>query len=97
MNSSTFYAYSDILSYQAKSALLKETLSGRRNISPQIIYEAGQLHSAGALKIACVGLQCVGFDQGLYNALLRHGKKAQLSGEWLASWGLLLLFWYDIT
>ena len=34
--------------------LIKETISGRENTSPQNMY------AAGALGIACIGLQCIG-------------------------------------
>ena len=52
--------------------ILKETLAGRKNISAQNNYEANQLYAAGALRVACVGLQCVGFNEGLYRGLLDH-------------------------
>ncbi|KAF8626346.1 hypothetical protein AX15_005003 [Amanita polypyramis BW_CC] len=55
--------------------IIKETLSGRKNISPQNVYETGQLYAAGALKVACVGLQCVGFNQVMYKALLEHASR----------------------
>ena len=50
--------------------IIKETLAGRRNISAQNNYETSQLYAAGALKVACVGLQCVGFNEGVYRGLL---------------------------
>ncbi|TEB31480.1 hypothetical protein FA13DRAFT_370265 [Coprinellus micaceus] len=52
----------DQLSSETTSALIKETLAGRKNTTPQNNYETGQLYTAGALKIACVALQCVGFN-----------------------------------
>lgn len=52
--------------------IIKETLAGRKNISAQNNYETGQLYAAGALKVACIGLQCVGFNEGLYRGLLDH-------------------------
>jgi hypothetical protein len=64
--------------YQTTQTIIKDTLSGRKNTSPQNVYETGQLYTAGALKVACVGLQCVGFNQVMYKALLEHaGRFAQ--------------------
>jgi hypothetical protein len=54
---------------------VKETLSGRKNSSPQNTYETSQLYAAGALKVACVGLQCVGFNQTVYKSILDHAAK----------------------
>ncbi|KAJ3564945.1 hypothetical protein NP233_g7954 [Leucocoprinus birnbaumii] len=55
--------------------LVKETISARKNVSPQNIYEVNQLYNAGALKVACVGLQCVGFSQEVYKSVLEHAAK----------------------
>lgn len=55
--------------------LVKETISARKNVSPQNTYEVNQLYSAGALRIACVGLQCVGFNQEVYKSVLEHAAK----------------------
>jgi hypothetical protein len=52
--------------------VIKETLAGRKNLSAQNNYETNQLYAAGALKVACIGLQCVGFNEGLYRGLLDH-------------------------
>ena len=52
--------------------IIKETLAGRKNLSAQNNYEVNQLYTAGALKVACIGLQCVGFNEGLYRGLLDH-------------------------
>ena len=54
---------------------MKETLSGRKNSSPQNTYETSQLYAVGALKVACVGLQCVGFNQTVYKSVLDHAAK----------------------
>ncbi|KAF9018412.1 hypothetical protein BDZ89DRAFT_1073925 [Hymenopellis radicata] len=74
--------------YQTKYAtvqcLIKETLSGRKNISPQNIYETSQLYAAGALKIACLGLQCVGFNKTLYTTILDQADKCHAGP---AKWG----------
>ncbi|KAF9441637.1 hypothetical protein P691DRAFT_470890 [Macrolepiota fuliginosa MF-IS2] len=60
---------------EAANYLVKETISGRKNVSPQNIYEVNQLYNAGALKVACVGLQCVGFNQDVYRSVLDHASK----------------------
>jgi len=52
--------------------IIKETLTGRKNLSAQNNYETNQLYAAGALRVACIGLQCVGFNEGLYRGLLDH-------------------------
>lgn len=62
----------DRYSPQAIQVIIKETLGGRKNISAQNSYETNQLYAAGALKVACLGLQCVGFNDGLYRGLLDH-------------------------
>lgn len=53
-------------------AIVKETLAGRKNLTAQNNYETNQLYAVGALKVACIGLQCVGFNEGLYRGLLDH-------------------------
>jgi hypothetical protein len=65
--------------------IIKETLSGRKNTSPQNIYETGQLYAAGALKVACVGLQCVGFNNAMYRAILELAVKCAQNGKWRAT------------
>ncbi|KAF5317962.1 hypothetical protein D9619_012172 [Psilocybe cf. subviscida] len=57
------------------SALVKETIADRKNSSPQTTYETTQQYAAGALKVACVGLQCVGFNQDLYKAIIQYSIK----------------------
>jgi hypothetical protein len=66
-----------LLINQTAQAIVKETIAGRRNTSPQNIYEVSQLYAAGALKVACVGLQCVGFNNMMYKALLDQAGFAQ--------------------
>lgn len=66
--------------------LVKETLAGRKNTSPTVHYEVSQLYGAGALKIACVGLQCVGFNTSLYRTILEQVSKCQHSGRWKSGW-----------
>ncbi|KAI0307209.1 hypothetical protein B0F90DRAFT_1622036 [Multifurca ochricompacta] len=63
-------------------ALVKETLTGRKNVSPQTVYETTQLYFAGALKIACVGLQCIGFNDLLYRTILEQAEKCAQTGRW---------------
>jgi len=69
------YACDFSKSSQTQSAIVKETLFGRKNSSPQNTYETSQLYAAGALKVACVGLQCVGFNQTVYKSILEHAAK----------------------
>lgn len=54
---------------------MKETIAGRKNTSPQNIYETSQLYTSGALRVACVGLQCVGFNDDVYRAILDQSAK----------------------
>lgn len=68
---------------QVAQAIVKDTISGRKNTSPQNVYEVTQLYAAGALKVACVGLQCVGFNNAMYKALLEQANKFALS-KWKA-------------
>ncbi|KZS96634.1 hypothetical protein SISNIDRAFT_281632 [Sistotremastrum niveocremeum HHB9708] len=68
------------------NALLKETLAGRRNTAPQHIYETGQLYACGALKISCIGLQCVGFNKNFYDAFVGQAVKAKAEGDWKRTW-----------
>ncbi|KDQ59790.1 hypothetical protein JAAARDRAFT_205756 [Jaapia argillacea MUCL 33604] len=64
------------LSNETVQVLVKETLAGRKNSSPANLYEIGQLYSAGALKIACVGVQCIGFNHALYRIILDQASKS---------------------
>ncbi|KAI8974237.1 hypothetical protein BD414DRAFT_424545, partial [Trametes punicea] len=75
----------ECLSTETSQALIKETLAGRKNSSPQNVYETGQLYSAGALKVACIGLQCIGFNDVLYRGLLEHAAHCALTGRWRAT------------
>lgn len=59
--------------------LVKETISGRKNTSPQNLYETTQLYAAGALKVACIGLQCIGFNNVLYRTICAQ------TGKWNAA------------
>ena len=72
---------------QTTQALIKETLAGRKNVSPQTVYETTQLYLAGALKIACVGLQCVGFNDLLYRTILEQATKCGQTGRWRSPFG----------
>ena len=67
---------------QTSQALIKETLAARKNTSPQNFYETSQLYCAGALKIGCVGLQCIGFNNTLYRGLLEHAALCTHTGKW---------------
>ena len=83
----------DINSVQASQAVIKETLTHRKNTSPQNVYETSQLYAAGALKVACIGLQCIGFNIGLYRTILeaadrcagRVGGSSVAQGGWKLS------------
>lgn len=61
--------------------LVKETITGRKNTSPQNMYETAQLYSAGALKVACIGLQCVGFNNVLYRTICAQSGKWKSAGD----------------
>ncbi|KAF5349599.1 hypothetical protein D9756_008909 [Leucocoprinus leucothites] len=52
--------------------LVKGTVSARKNVWPQNIYEVNQLYNAGVLKVAFVGLQCASFDQEVHKSFLEH-------------------------
>ncbi|GJE88106.1 hypothetical protein PsYK624_041890 [Phanerochaete sordida] len=67
---------------ETTQALVKETIAHRKNVSPQTIYEVGQLYAAGALKAACVGLQCIGFNDALYHGLLAQADVCAKTGHW---------------
>ncbi|KAN0126871.1 hypothetical protein V8E52_000511 [Russula decolorans] len=75
------------LSNETTQALIKETLAGRKNVSPQTVYETTQLYLAGALKIACVGLQCIGFNDLLYRTILEQATKCVQTGRWRSPFG----------
>lgn len=59
---------------------------GRKNVSPQNLYEISQLYAIGALKIACVGLQCVGFNATLNRTIMEQASKCQSNGRWRSGW-----------
>ncbi|KAJ3859204.1 hypothetical protein EV359DRAFT_4739, partial [Lentinula novae-zelandiae] len=65
----------EALSSETTQAIVKETIEGRKNTSAQNIYEVSQLYAAGALKVAVIALQCVGFNQSMYHLLLEHASK----------------------
>lgn len=68
--------------FQTTQAIVRDTIAGRKNTSPQNIYETSQLYAAGALKVACIGLQCVGFNKAMYRAILEQATKCALAGKW---------------
>ncbi|KAI0251360.1 hypothetical protein BJV78DRAFT_1126595, partial [Lactifluus subvellereus] len=84
-------------SYSTTQSLIKETLAGRKNVSPQIVYETTQLYLAGALKIACVGLQCVGFNDLLYRTILEQATKCAQSGRWRSPFSFDLCLNSDVS
>ncbi|KAI6017443.1 hypothetical protein EDC04DRAFT_2943424, partial [Pisolithus marmoratus] len=63
-----------LLSTETTQALIKETLAGRKNVSPQNTYETSQLYAAGALRASCVGLQCIGFNNKVYHSVLEQSR-----------------------
>ncbi|EKM56118.1 uncharacterized protein PHACADRAFT_174292 [Phanerochaete carnosa HHB-10118-sp] len=67
---------------ETTQVLVKETVAHRKNVSPQNIYEVGQLYAAGALKAACIGLQCIGFNDTLYKGLLAQAELCAKTGRW---------------
>ncbi|KAG6375810.1 hypothetical protein JVT61DRAFT_2667 [Boletus reticuloceps] len=62
------------LSTETIQAIIKETLAGRKNVSPQNHYETSQLYAAGALRAACIGLHCVGFSDDMYRGVLEQSR-----------------------
>ncbi|KAG1819769.1 uncharacterized protein BJ212DRAFT_1267581, partial [Suillus subaureus] len=70
----------EALSTETTQTLIKETLAGRKNLSPQNIYETAQLYAVGALRIACIGLQCVGFSSAMYRAVLEQAALGKWRG-----------------
>ncbi|KAG1736786.1 hypothetical protein EDB19DRAFT_1829820 [Suillus lakei] len=54
------------------AGVYKETLAGRKNLSPQNLYETGQLYVVGAFRVARIGLQCVGFSSVMYCTVLEQ-------------------------
>ncbi|KAK7036006.1 hypothetical protein R3P38DRAFT_3263460 [Favolaschia claudopus] len=71
----------EALSTETTQALVKDTIAGRKNTSPQNLYETAQLYAAGALKVACIGLQCVGFNKTMYHAVLEQAAKCVLTAK----------------
>jgi hypothetical protein len=59
---------------QTKRAIINDTLAERASVSPAVKYEVAQLYAVGALSVACVGLQCVGYDAQLSAALFAHAE-----------------------
>ncbi|KAJ7490989.1 hypothetical protein FB451DRAFT_996639, partial [Mycena latifolia] len=72
----------EALSPETAQALVRDTIAGRKNTSPQNVYETTQLYAAGALRVACLGLQCVGFNKAMYRAVLEQAAKCALAGKW---------------
>ncbi|KAF8485632.1 hypothetical protein JB92DRAFT_1537551 [Gautieria morchelliformis] len=71
----------DNLSQETRDALVKETLAGRKNVTPQIIFETSQLYAVGALKVAVVGIRCIGFNRMLYSVALQQAHRFQSHGR----------------
>ncbi|KAJ7318695.1 hypothetical protein DFH08DRAFT_1035946, partial [Mycena albidolilacea] len=69
----------EALSAKTTQAFIKDTLTGRKNTSPQNIYETAQLYAAHVLHVACVGLRCVGFNQGVYRGVLEQAAAARVA------------------
>ncbi|KAJ7684320.1 hypothetical protein DFH06DRAFT_1354182, partial [Mycena polygramma] len=74
----------DALSNETTQAIVRDTIAGRKNTSPQNVYETSQLYAAGALRVACLGLQCVGFNKAVYRAVLEQAAKCAVAGKWKA-------------
>ncbi|KAG5636338.1 hypothetical protein H0H81_008360 [Sphagnurus paluster] len=72
------------LPLETTQAIVKDTIAARKNTSPQNVYEITQLYAAGALRAACVGLQCVGFNNAMYAALLEQAR-AFAQSKWAAA------------
>ncbi|KZV67793.1 hypothetical protein PENSPDRAFT_635332 [Peniophora sp. CONT] len=73
----------DHLSTESAQAILKDTLAERKNVAPQHLYEVAQLYAAGALRVACVGLKCIGFNASIYHSLLEHATRTgRTSRQW---------------
>jgi hypothetical protein len=78
----------EALSTETTQTLIKETLAGRKNLSPQNLYETAQLYAVGALRVACIGLQCVGFSSAMYRAVLEQAALGKWRGiGWLGPTG----------
>lgn len=68
-------------------ALVKQTLAARKNTTPQNVYETGQLYAAGALRVGCIGLQCVGFSLNVYTQLIEAAERCAQTGRWMSAQG----------
>ena len=68
-------------------ALVKQTLAARKNTTPQNVYETGQLYAAGALRVGCIGLQCVGFSLAVYTQLIEAAGRCAQTGRWRSTQG----------
>ncbi|PCH38536.1 hypothetical protein WOLCODRAFT_97291 [Wolfiporia cocos MD-104 SS10] len=75
----------ETLPTETTQALTKETLAGRKNTCPQNVYEVAQLYAAGALRVACIGLQCIGFNHVLYRTVMEHAARCAQMGKWRGS------------
>ncbi|KAG2045868.1 hypothetical protein BDR06DRAFT_1025725 [Suillus hirtellus] len=49
-------------------------------LSIENLYETGQLYAVGALRVACIGLQCVGFSSAMYRAVLEQAALGKWRG-----------------
>ncbi|KAI6009573.1 hypothetical protein F5J12DRAFT_782077 [Pisolithus orientalis] len=46
-------------------AVIKETFAGREDVPPQNTHETGQVYATGTLRVSCVGLQYIGFNDAV--------------------------------
>ncbi|KAJ7791118.1 hypothetical protein B0H14DRAFT_3500900 [Mycena olivaceomarginata] len=72
-------ASTSVYHVQTTQAFIKDTLTGRKNTSPQNIDQTAQLYAAGVLRVACVGLRCFGFNQGVYRGVLEQVAVARVA------------------
>lgn len=61
---------------------MAETLRERRSIAPQLQLDVRQMYELGVLRVACVALQCTGYNQRLCDASAKHVEKCLRLSQW---------------
>ncbi|KZV90814.1 hypothetical protein EXIGLDRAFT_694276 [Exidia glandulosa HHB12029] len=67
---------------ERKNAIIAETLRERRAVAPQLQLDVRQMYELGILRVACIGLQCTGYNQRLCETVYRHAEKCRRTGQW---------------
>lgn len=67
---------------ERKNAIIAETLRERRAVAPQLQMDVRQMYELGALRVACVALQCTGYNETVCDTVYKHVDRCRKLGQW---------------